>query len=259
MTFYENAVGACGDSGLGMLPDATFCFSGLAGSPDGIAAWGWVYGVTLTGGGEFTIDPGPFGYGMSFFDSSSGPLLYFAGDANNGAGTDSNGQDDAFAMYIPDVANGTCGTYWFGGYPYNFSSWNLELYVGDGVPSATCTWYCGGGANIATDAYVVVGPATLGGTLALSVGGCMTGNVGAFVVAYGSAISLPTGWGELLVNIGDPGGELLGMPSGFGVPAAINLPVPINMLFCGFNFFTQAASFGGSICLHCAWDCTIGF
>jgi hypothetical protein len=260
IAYFDDAVGWCGDSGLGMMPTASFTFSGLAGSPDGVTAWGWIYSLTLTGGFEFQQDAGPFGYGMSFFDSSSGPLLYYAGDANFGNGIDSNGQEDVFDWYKPDVATGTCGSYWFGGYPYNFSSWRLSFLVGDGVPSATCTWYCGTGANASTDGYVVVGPAVLGGSFNVTVTGCGTGSVGAFIVAFGGGpISLNTKWGEILVNIADPGGEYLGMPSGFGNPAAISLPVPINLLFCGFPFWTQAASFGGGICLHCAWECTIGF
>jgi hypothetical protein len=259
MQFYDDALGWCGVSGQGMMSDATFCFSGLAGSPDGVTAWGWIYTVTLTGGWEFTLDGGTFGYGMSFFDSNTGPLLMFAGDANFGNGIDSNGQEDAFDWYVPDVANGTCGTYWFGGYPYNFSSWWLELYVGDGVPTAGCVWYCGTGANVATDGYVILAPAALGGTMVGSVTGCATGNVGAFMVAFFTPLTLPTGWGEILVNIADPAGELMGMPSGFGNPAIISIGVPTNMFFCGTVFYTQAASFGGSICLHCAYTCTIGF
>jgi len=34
--------------------------------------------------------------------------------------------------------------------------------------------------------------------------------------------------------------------------------VPNDPSFTGFVFFTQAASFGGSLCLHCAYECTIG-
>ena len=257
--FYDDVVGWCGDSGLGILPAATFCFSGLKGGPDGVVAWGWTYTVTLTGGFEFTQDVGPFGYGMSFFDSNSGPLLYFCGDANMGNGIDSNGMGDVFDSYVPDVASGTCGSYWFGGYPYNFSSWRMSLHVGDGVPTAACSWYCGTGANAATDGYVINSGAALGGTFGATITHCAGGNIGALIVGYDSALTFASPWGEILLNFTSSGGELLGMPAGIGSPAVIALPVPINMLFCGFVFYTQAASFGGGICLHCAHTCTIGF
>jgi len=126
------------------------------------------------------------------------------------------------------------------------------------LPDATCYWYCGAGANAATDGYVIANPAFLGGTFRASVTGCATGNVGAFLVGFGSSISSPTTWGELLVNLADPAGELLGMPPGYGDPALIDLPVPNDPAFSGFIFFTQAASFGGSVCLHCAHECTVG-
>jgi hypothetical protein len=257
--FYDDILGGCADSGLGLLPDASFCFSGLKGGPDGVTAWGWTYSVTLTGGFEFTQDAGPFGYAMSFFDSSSGPLLYYSGSANNGVGPDSNGQNDRFDWYVPDVASGTCGTYWFGGYPNNFSSWRMTLNVGDGVPTASCSWYCGTGANAATDGFVITSPAVLGGTFGMSVTHCMSGNIGALVVAYDSPLTFMTKWGEILINFTSPNGELIGMPAGIGNPATITLPVPINMLFCGFGIYVQAASFGGGICLHCAYNCVIGF
>jgi len=70
---------------------------------------------------------------------------------------------------------------------------------------------------------------------------------------------LPTVWGEVLVNVADPSGELLGLPASFGQPSVFGLPVPINLTFCGFSFYVQAIGVGRSITLHCAYRCTVGF
>jgi len=48
------------------------------------------------------------------------------------------------------------------------------------------------------------------------------------------------------------------MPVAFRNPALFNLPVPDSPLLVGFELFTQAVSFGGSICLHCAYECAVG-
>jgi len=137
-SFYDDVMGWCNESGMGLQPTALYCFSALPGSPDGVTPWAWTISVSLTGGYEFTQDEGPFGYSMSFFDSETGPLLCYAGDANYGYGMDSNGQEDAYDYYDPTVASGTCGTYWFGGYPMNVSSWWLE--VSTYATPASCSW-----------------------------------------------------------------------------------------------------------------------
>jgi hypothetical protein len=252
--FYDDVIGWCNESGMGLMPTARYCwYGGLPGHPDGSAAWGWIICVILTGGYEFDQDPGAAGYSMSFFDSSTGPLLCYAGSANMGTGFDSNGQEDAFDIYIPTITTGICGTYWFGGYPNNFSSWWLELY-GPGVPG-TCTWYCGAGTNY--DGFVVVSPANIGGSFVGSVSNTGT-QAGAFIAAYSSAATLTTPWGQLLINIADPNGELSGNPSAFGNPAVISAGIPPIAAFMGFNFFVQACGFGGGLTLHCAFDCIVG-
>jgi hypothetical protein len=255
--FYDDVMGWCAESGLGLQPTFKACwYGGLPGHPDGTAAWGWIICVMLTGGYEFTQDSGPFGYAMSFFDSSTGPLLMYAGSANLGTGFDSNGQEDAFDIYIPNVATGVCGTYWFGGYPNNFSSWWLEVYV---VAGADCTWYCGTGANDTDTDFTVVDTADLGGTFAVSVGHSV-GMAGGFLVAYDAQATYPSAWGEILVDIFDADGELSGIPSSFGNPCTIAAGIPDNAAFCGFVFYCQAVCFGTAtgLDLTCAAECTVG-
>jgi len=125
--------------------------------------------------------------------------------------------------------------------------------------AATCQWYCGSGVNAATDGYVINTPAVLGGILNASVAGCNPANAGAILFAYASPLAFPTAKGEVLINFADPIGELMGMPSAVGSPAVFNLPVPGDAALVGIEFYTQAASFGGGFCLHCAHQCTLGY
>jgi hypothetical protein len=251
-TFYDGTTGWCAD--LGTPLKQWLCYSGLPGHPDGTVAWGWSICVVLTGGYEFSTPPGPMGYSFSFFDSSTGPLLMYAGSANMGTGFDENGQEDAFDIYIPYVSSTSalCGTYWFGGYPNNFSSWWLEMW---NYCDAKCTWYCGSGTNC--NGYTVIAPPVLGGSFMTSVS-CAP-QAGAFIVAFSSAVTFPSPFGEILVNINDPNGELSGTPSAFGDPAMINAFIPPVLAFMCFTFYTQAVAFGGGLTLTCAFECTVGY
>jgi len=134
-----------------------------------------------------------------------------------------------------------------------------EAYVFENhsAPEATCTWYCGTGANAPTDGYVITNPAVPGGTFAASVTGCSLDNWRSYLVGYSTPLGFPSAWGEILVNIADPSGELLGMPSGHGYQTTIEFPVPGDPRLIGFVFYTQAMSWP-SICLHCAYTCTVG-
>ncbi len=256
-SFYDDAVGWCAESGQGLLPDVRFCYTGLPGSPDGYTPWAWVIDVELTGGSEFVQDAGPFGYSMTFFDPATGPLLCYAGGLNwDGMGPpDSNGQQDVFDLYIPDVASGVCEPYWFGGYPFNMSSWYLELYARNDIPPATCSWYCGSGVNF--DGFTQAGCPRLGADWQASVVAAGS-NVGAVLLGYDAPLSLMTPRGEVLVDIASPAGELLGTPIEFGNPARFDLPVPLDMGLVGFTYYVQAAGIGGNITLHCAWQNVIG-
>ncbi len=139
-------------------------------------------------------------------------------------------------------------------------AWRGSAYAFDltGGTEPTCQWYCGTGANAPTDGYVITNPAALGGVFSATVTGCAPGNTGAILVGYASSLTLSSPWGELLVNTADPAGELVGMPSGFGNPTLIDVPVLTDPVFAGLVFYTQALSFGGSMCLHCAHECTVG-
>jgi len=119
--------------------------------------------------------------------------------------------------------------------------------------------YCGTGANAATDGYVLYTAPVLGKAVLATVTPCATGASAAFLVGYASPLTFWSPWGEVLVNVDDPAGELLGMPVATGNPATFLLPVPGDPSFAGFAFYTQAASIGGAHCLHCAYACTVGY
>ena len=131
--------------------------------------------------------------------------------------------------------------------------------VGPDGPATSCQAYCGTGANAPTDGFVVTNPAVLGGSLNATVRGCAASSAGAFLAGFSSSLSCMSNWGEILVNIADPNGELLGLPTSFEDPAPIRLPVPNDPTLAGFVLYTQAVSFGGGICFHCAHECTIGY
>ncbi|MEW6074236.1 MAG: hypothetical protein AB1726_16785 [Planctomycetota bacterium] len=252
MGFYGGATGCCAESGLGLLPDAEFCFSGLAGATNSSTPASWIYSITASGGHEFVLPDGAFAYSLRMFDTQTGPLLCYCG-GTWASDRDANGQQGMFDVYVPDVATGTCGCYWFPTPPFVTSWWNYIMK--ENGPPASYAWYCGSGTNC--NGYVVLAPVSLGGSFVSSVTAC-GGNTGAFLAAYFAPLLLSTAWGELLVDIADPNGELLGLPLAFGDPAILALSVPINLSFAGLTIYVQAAGFGGSIRLHCAYACTIG-
>ena len=126
-----------------------------------------------------------------------------------------------------------------------------------GLPAA-CASYCGGGTNATCDGFAVTGPPVLGGTFTADVSHPCGGLPLAALAAYSSPTTgVFTPWGEILLDLTDPNGELLGLPTAAGSPSSFSLNVPNDSNLCGFHVYVQA--FGMSpITLHCAFDCTVG-
>lgn len=100
-----------------------------------------------------------------------------------------------------------------------------------------------GGTN--PNSYTAVIP-QLGATFTASVDMTATGHGFALLVGFGSPLNLPVGNGRvLLVNIADPGGELLGLSTVAGPVASFQLLLPSEPSFCGLTVSTQALHFGG--------------
>ncbi len=109
------------------------------------------------------------------------------------------------------------------------------------------------------DVYSVTSLPALGGTFTASVD-TDPGQSGCILVGYSAPTTMWTGWGNVLVDIFDPSGEVLGMPSGLGDPAVINLAVPSDLSFLGFEAATQAIRFGsGPVDLTNAYDLMLGW
>lgn len=271
LEFYDGIAGFCADSGA--TPTASFSFTGLPGSSPGVGA-GWLITVNLTGGFEFCSTGVGNNFGFNFITSDdyngdgtrdTGPLLCYAGDPfgpnmNPSNDPDSNGQVDVFDVWDLNPTTSNClGSFFFGGVPFNFSSWYLTFDTADAsTGTSASTTFRNGGSNPAN--YAVTSDAVLGGTFAGSDTSAI-GGLGVILVGYASPLSFPTSFGQLLVNIADPGGELLGGPTFFyaGGVANFALPVPKNLNLCGLTVSTQAVEFGGGISLHNANDATVGF
>ncbi|MEW6072860.1 MAG: PQQ-binding-like beta-propeller repeat protein [Planctomycetota bacterium] len=99
---------------------------------------------------------------------------------------------------------------------------------------------------------------TFSGTVDL---GGTTGHALAWLVGFGTPLSLTLGGGQvLLVDVADPGGELLGLPAIAGPVAVANLLVPADYSLCGSALSTQALHFGGGspFALSNAQDLRVG-
>jgi len=107
------------------------------------------------------------------------------------------------------------------------------------------------------DVYAVTTLPVLGATFTASI--TTTGKTGSFLAGYTTPLTAAANWGNLLVNIADADGELLGLPSGVGDPTILSLPVPPDPALAGFTFSTQAARFGGGLDLTNAQDLVLGY
>jgi hypothetical protein len=106
--------------------------------------------------------------------------------------------------------------------------------------------------------YSVTSLPVLGSTFTASIG--TSGKAGCFLVGYSAPLTFPTAqWGNILVDFLDARGELLGMPGGLGDPTVIDLSVPAELLFMGFECATQAVRFGSGIDLVNAQDLVLGW
>lgn len=270
VSVYSGAQGGCGDGGL--VPLRTLDFAGLPGSPDG-SLIGIVVTVILSGGNEFCLPDGPFGFGFvstdvdqNGFYSETGPLQCFAGDlaGNPQVDPDANGQVNLVDVWESDVTTGVCqgSINWTG--TFNDASFLLVLETPDPAagPMASATFENGTGVNPAS--YSVTSPPVLGGYYS-GLDSPAMGGTGVFLFGYERGLSAPlsTPFGELLL---DPSSTnvLAGLegPYLFGTPnlAVWSLPVPCDLTLCGTEFRTQTMEFGaGFRLLHNAQDLVVGF
>ncbi len=142
--------------------------------------------------------------------------------------------------------------------PANYDALKQMLIDAVDVASATSR---NAGSNPAS--YVASTLPVLGGTYTgiVDVGGT-TGHSFALLVGYSTPASLTLGGGQaLLVNVGDPNGELLVQPFQAGPVVTYDIPVPYDVAFAGVQASTQAVHFGGlsPFALSNAQDLNLGF
>jgi hypothetical protein len=259
---------------------AAFSATGLPGvTVSGANAW--IVGFGLTGGLEFCLADGAFGYGIISLDTSvlyptygaSGPLLCYAGTCPGSTTTlDANGQVDVFDTYTPPATTASyTGSWFFGGCtqptgaPYNVSSWWLNIGEEDGtcgVASSAVRNPAGvpcGAVNAA--AYAAAAPVltTVWTATCTTLG--HAANVLTFCVGFDSPTNFCIGGGTKVVLIIDGGsGELLALPPSPVVAgvASFALAVPKDLTLCGFPVFTQCVRFGGGFTLTNANDLVVG-
>jgi len=260
VTFYQNWTGFGADSGN--CPVATFAFSGMpgfSGTSTGIGS-GYAFTVDLSGGFEFTLPDGRFGYGYRG-DGNTGPFLCLTGDGAGGQ-EPTTGNEDAFDIWQPDTKGVNVGTFFFGGPPNNFSSWYGQVARADLTTNAAVALR-NGAPNFA-NSLVCSAPA-LGGSFNLTAGD-PAGHIAAFAFAFDSPFSILLGGGQrlLCLDLGGNGELLTG--GGLGLTAtgpsawANTLPVPINLNLCGFSFCIQSIFAFGVVpfSLSSACDMTLG-
>ena len=241
LTFYTSWQGFGADSGN--CPVATFAFSGLPGFSGSSTGIGSAYGFTVdvSGGGEFCMPDGQFGYGYRG-DGNTGPLLCLTGDGAGGR-EPSTGNLDVFDIWVPDTKGVNVGSFFFGGPPNNFTSWYGQIARADlsGSP-ATIGTRNGGGSNPPNSLACTGG--TLGGPLTITAT-TPTGHLAAFAIAFDSPFTFALGGGQVLLCLDLGGNGELFTGSGLPLPAqgggvfSTTAPIPKNLDFCGFTFCTQ--------------------
>ena len=145
---------------------------------------------------------------------------------------------------------------------WRYSGWNIDDVEVWGTSSASASaTFRNAGAN--PPSLVAVTLPILGATYTCTVDLAATsGHSSAWLVGFSSPATLALGGGQvLLVNPGDPNGELLMQSLLPGPVAAYNLPLPPDIAFLGFALSTQALHIGGlqPFALSNAQDLVLGW
>ena len=266
LTFYTGYSGFGDDSGN--CPVATFSFAGLPGFSGSSTGFGVAYfvSVDVTGGGEFLMPDGKFGYGYRG-DGNTGPLLCLTGDGAGGA-EPSTGNVDRFDVWVPDT-KGVHAFTWGGlcGPPCNFASWHGSLARAHLASSPAMVQTRSIAPNPPNS--LMCSAARLGENLEATLV-CPPGYTSGFFFAFDTPIQLVLSGGQVLLCLDLGGsGELLtgGGQSGTaagtlgGSPAfTLKTPMPLNVDFCGFTMTLQGlCAFGVTpFALTSACDLTLG-
>ncbi len=169
-----------------------------------------------------------------------------------------------YALVSYPLPPGAPGGTWTVGVDYEGRHYEHEFVVSpeatDAIRRASAT-FRNVGSNPAS--YDAVTPPVLGTTYRGTVDlAGTTGHALAVLVGYSTPVTFPLSGGQtLLVNIGDPAGELLGQLPLSGPVATYHIPLPPDAALVGFEAFTQALHLGGiqPFALSNAQDLFLGY
>ena len=253
LTFYTSWKGFAQDSGN--CPVATFAFSGLPGFSGTSTGTGTSHAffVDLTGGFEFCMPDGRFGYGFRG-DGNTGPLLC---DPNPCTGN----PPEVIEIWTPDT-KGVGISWFFHSPPFVTPYCHIARSDLSGSPAAVALR---NGAPNAPGSLSCTAP-ELAGSFTLTAAD-PAGHSVAIAFAFDTPISFQLGGGQRLLCLDVGGnGELLtggGLALTSTGPATWTsgaLPVPKNLDLCGSTLCVQAIFAFGVVpfALSSACDLTIG-
>ncbi|MFT5462829.1 MAG: hypothetical protein ACI8QS_001712, partial [Planctomycetota bacterium] len=119
---------------------------------------------------------------------------------------------------------------------------NVQLAGGYSIGGQASATFRNGGANPAS--YTASGP-IIGGNFAGALDVGSTGHSLGVIVGYATPFTFTFSGRTLLVNIADPGGELLALPLSPGPIANFLLVVPNDPCFAGLTVSSQGIHVGG--------------
>ena len=261
LRFYGGYSGFGVDAGA--CPVATFAFTGLPGADDFLNPTAHVIQVDLTGGSEFVLLDGAFGYGFEG-DGDTVPTVCFTGDGSGGPDP-CTGNVDAYDEWIGGPKGTLNGTFFFGGPPFDFASWYLTITRDAGTTSNVTLR---NGAPNKVDSLACDG-ALVGATLELEA--CAPpGYLSAIFLAFDTPFDLVLSGGQrvLCLDLGGSGelftgSGVVGTPAGMlgGSPLfSTALAVPADPSLVGFELCVQAVfAFGVTpFAMSSACDITVG-
>lgn len=136
-----------------------------------------------------------------------------------------------------------------------FDVLTVELLPAMTCPLATATFRNDPG-NVNPPVFLAT-PPVQGGVMSLQVTNAPGPLTFTAVSARPMPLNVPTGFGVVLVNIGQ--GELLGLPPRPGPTGTWSVPVPTTPSLCGATFSIQGFGLGpGQLVLYNAWDMVVG-
>ena len=259
VAFYTSWSGFCANSGNS--PVATFSFTGMPGSSGGSTGIGaYAFHVDVSGGFEFCMPDGRFGYGYRG-DGKTGPILCYDSDGIGGP-EPCTGNEEGFEIWAPDTQGVCLGSFFF--QMNGVTSWYGQIARASlsGSPAAVALR---NGAPNAPGSLVCTAP-RIAGTCTLTAAD-PAGHTTAIAFAFDTPVDVLLSGGQrlLCLDVGGNGELLTGAglaltPTGSATWTSGALPVPKNLELYGFTLSVQAIFAFGVVpfSLSSACDLTIG-